>query len=188
MEALVDIIPARGGRFAESLVEHLKKTKTSQGPEGVAEAWNMAPPPLYKEGIKVQNQWLYEFLLEPGKIRPMAVLRMPRFNMSPKRRGHWPITLQPLTELSIRIRKMIQPTRTTLPHAVSNLLRNWTDMTTTKIHGRHSMVHYVLVATTSDDGKLSSIPRSRFVGQIFQMLLTVCVRSGFSCGFRNHPT
>ena len=45
-------------------------------------AWQMAPPPLYKEGIKVQTPWLYQFLREPYRLRQTTVLRMPRFNMS----------------------------------------------------------------------------------------------------------
>jgi hypothetical protein len=42
----------------------------------------MSPPPLYKEGTKVQTPWLFNFLRNPGKIRHTTVLRMPRFNMS----------------------------------------------------------------------------------------------------------
>ena len=42
----------------------------------------MSPPPLYKEGTKVQTPWLFNFLKNPGKIRHTTVLRMPRFNMS----------------------------------------------------------------------------------------------------------
>ena len=45
-------------------------------------AWQMSPPPLYKEGSKVQTPWLFNFLRNPGKIRHTTVLRMPRFNMS----------------------------------------------------------------------------------------------------------
>ena len=42
----------------------------------------MSPPPLYKEGTKVQTPWLFNVLKNPGKIRHTTVLRMPRFNMS----------------------------------------------------------------------------------------------------------
>ncbi len=43
------------------------------------------PPPLHREGERVQPDWLYKFLLNPGVVRPEGymVLRMPRFNMSP---------------------------------------------------------------------------------------------------------
>ena len=46
------------------------------------EAWGWLPPPLKGEGRKVQTEWLHDFLLDPHVIRPAAVLRMPKFNMS----------------------------------------------------------------------------------------------------------
>lgn len=76
---LVDLKQARGGDFAEWLVDHLAETKTEGNP---ALAWQASPPPLYEEGGKVQTPWLYEFLLEPETIRFTTVLRMPKFNMS----------------------------------------------------------------------------------------------------------
>jgi mono/diheme cytochrome c family protein len=44
------------------------------------------PPPLIREGERVQTKWLYQFLLNPTPIRPEdhMTLRMPRFNMSPE--------------------------------------------------------------------------------------------------------
>jgi cbb3-type cytochrome oxidase cytochrome c subunit len=44
------------------------------------------PPPLFKEGQKVQPQWAYEFLRRPHVIRPLVAthLRMPQFNLSPE--------------------------------------------------------------------------------------------------------
>ena len=39
-------------------------------------------PPLMDEGIKVQTDWLHEFLMDPTSIRPAVVLRMPNFHMS----------------------------------------------------------------------------------------------------------
>ena len=38
------------------------------------------PPPLVREGNKVQTPWLMSFLSEPHPIRPAAQLRMPRFH------------------------------------------------------------------------------------------------------------
>jgi cytochrome c2 len=76
---LVKYESGRGGAFAEWLVENLMETKTG-GNRSLA--WQASPPPLYQEGGKVQTSWLYQFLLEPGKIRHTTVLRMPRFNMS----------------------------------------------------------------------------------------------------------
>lgn len=71
--------PGRGGAFAERLVNQLMKT-TTDGNRSLA--WQASPPPLYQEGKKVQTPWLYEFLLEPEKIRHTTVLRMPRFSLS----------------------------------------------------------------------------------------------------------
>jgi cbb3-type cytochrome oxidase cytochrome c subunit len=44
------------------------------------------PPPLIREGERVQPKWLYQFLLNPGVLRPESfmLLRMPKFNMSPE--------------------------------------------------------------------------------------------------------
>ena len=77
--SLVDIKDGRGGAYTEWLVEELMKTTTKDNRQL---ARQMAPPVLYKEGIKVQTPWLYSFLLEPHKIRHTTVLRMPQFNMS----------------------------------------------------------------------------------------------------------
>jgi len=77
---LVDYEGPRGGSYAELLVDRLLTYRFDQRKL----AWQASPPPLYQEGIKVQTNWLYSFLLEPGKIRYTTVLRMPRFNMSPQ--------------------------------------------------------------------------------------------------------
>jgi mono/diheme cytochrome c family protein len=49
------------------------------------EARAALPPPLIREGERVQPKWLYQFLLNPSVIRPetFMLLRMPKFNMSP---------------------------------------------------------------------------------------------------------
>ena len=77
---LVAYRKGRGGEFAEWLVDHLVETRTDGNRQL---AWQASPPPLYKEGMKAQTPWLYEFLLEPETIRYTTVLRMPRLNMSP---------------------------------------------------------------------------------------------------------
>ena len=76
---LVDVQPARGGRFAEWLVARLADPPN---PESIAKSWQQAPPPLYLQGTKVQTPWLFRFLKNPHQIRHTIVLRMPRFNMS----------------------------------------------------------------------------------------------------------
>ena len=67
-------------RFAYPAVvaDELKRNPNAK-PE---EAWGWLPPPLHGEGRKVQTEWLHDFLLDPHMIRPSAVLRMPKFNMS----------------------------------------------------------------------------------------------------------
>ncbi len=42
--------------------------------------WNRLPPPLVREGNKVQTPWFALFLRDPYAIRPAAQLRMPRFH------------------------------------------------------------------------------------------------------------
>ena len=73
---LVSEKPARGGSFAEWLVGDIKTG------DAEANAWQMSPPPLYQEGIKVQTPWLYSFLKNPKQLRHVTVLRMPKFNMT----------------------------------------------------------------------------------------------------------
>ncbi|MCA9113872.1 MAG: hypothetical protein KDA79_02215 [Planctomycetaceae bacterium] len=77
---MVERTPARGGEFAEWLVESLIETdETIDGNRFLA--WQKSPPPLYEEGKKVQTPWLYHFLKNPHQLRYTTVLRMPRFNL-----------------------------------------------------------------------------------------------------------
>ncbi|WP_145055781.1 hypothetical protein [Lignipirellula cremea] len=79
-EQMVDArYAAHGGMLARYLSAHVRdhvaNVKGSQ-------AWERVPPPLMGEGKKVQTEWLHDFLLAPYPIRPLVVLRMPKFNMS----------------------------------------------------------------------------------------------------------
>src|SRR5262249_31950509 len=47
-----------------------------------ADLWNRLPPPLIREGNKVQTPWLTAFLKDPYAIRPAVSLRMPRFHFA----------------------------------------------------------------------------------------------------------
>ncbi|MDA0587897.1 MAG: c-type cytochrome [Planctomycetota bacterium] len=79
--ALVDLHPARGGAFAEWLVQYqLDNGIVKLG--AVDAAWQNSPPPLFREGSKVQTDWLYRFLKNPEQIRYTPLLRMPGFNLS----------------------------------------------------------------------------------------------------------
>ena len=76
---LQGIQAARGGTFAELLIDNLLSTKTV---DQKGKAWQMVPPPLVGEGRKVQTPWLYQFLKDPNRIRRQTILRMPKFNLS----------------------------------------------------------------------------------------------------------
>jgi hypothetical protein len=76
--------PSDGGDFTKYLHPIALETERA-GPNPAAkasDAWGWLPPPLVREGKKVQSDWLYEFLLDPYVIRPATVLRMPNFHMS----------------------------------------------------------------------------------------------------------
>jgi cytochrome c551/c552 len=75
--------PAVGGDLARLLfpvvIADEKEINPNVKPE---DAWGWLPPPLVGEGKKVQSPWLHRFLLNPQTIRPPAVLRMPKFNLT----------------------------------------------------------------------------------------------------------
>lgn len=76
--------PSHGGVLAKFLIQPVfKHQKQLDSSAKIAEAWGWLPPPLLREGSKVQSDWLHDFLLDPYPIRPAVVLRMPKFNMSP---------------------------------------------------------------------------------------------------------
>jgi mono/diheme cytochrome c family protein len=77
-----------GGEFPNLIVRSKylsqvdpQKFQTSANGES-PDARAALPPPLLREGEKTQPAWLYQFLRHPFAIRPLTVLRMPRFNMS----------------------------------------------------------------------------------------------------------
>jgi mono/diheme cytochrome c family protein len=72
-----------GGKFVELLVPYLLYS----GDATITQAPNareLLPPPLLREGERVQPNWLYGFLLKPTRVRPNVRPNMPRFNMSPE--------------------------------------------------------------------------------------------------------
>jgi mono/diheme cytochrome c family protein len=68
--------PAVGGDFAW-LYSTFDSERTGKS---IDTFWNRLPPPLLREGNKVQTPWLMSFLKDPYAIRPAAQLRMPRFH------------------------------------------------------------------------------------------------------------
>jgi cbb3-type cytochrome oxidase cytochrome c subunit len=72
----VEAIKPHGGNFAW-LYAYYESDRTGSDFGGL---WNRLPPPLLREGLKVQTPWLTAFLRDPYPIRPAANLRMPRFH------------------------------------------------------------------------------------------------------------
>ncbi len=68
-----------GGTFADLMIEYMKPRE-----KDADKVRSTVPPPLIREGERVQPNWLYGFLLNPPPIRPtnFMMLRMPKFNMS----------------------------------------------------------------------------------------------------------
>jgi len=76
--------PPRGGDFARLLYPvAIAEAKAAGSAAAATEAWGWVPPALLHEGRIVQPAWLYEYLLDPSVLRPAAVLRMPKFELSP---------------------------------------------------------------------------------------------------------
>ena len=82
--AIAKMTPAFGGSFADNLARYLqgRDAQTYGGPQNAKYSFAAAPPALFREGEKTQPGWLYQFLLNPSVIRPLAVLRMPKFSLS----------------------------------------------------------------------------------------------------------
>ena len=82
-EQIKRVKPAQGGDLSRLLFPVVVADERTRNPNvNPQEAWGWLPPPLVGEGTKVQPDWLYRFLLDPYRIRPATVLRMPKFNMS----------------------------------------------------------------------------------------------------------
>lgn len=83
---VVEKTAGRGGDFMVWLYNKLALDKAGGEPSLVPQflygAQQSSPPPLFREGIKVQTPWLYRFLKNPEQLRFTTVLRMPQFNMS----------------------------------------------------------------------------------------------------------
>jgi cbb3-type cytochrome oxidase cytochrome c subunit len=73
----VSVTEAEGGRFPWLYA----RTQADKQGTDYATFWNRLPPPLLREGKKVQTPWLTAFLKDPYPIRPAANLRMPKFHL-----------------------------------------------------------------------------------------------------------
>ncbi len=70
-------VPAVGGDFAWLYATMV--AEQSGGDFGAL--WNRLPPPLLREGKKVQTPWLTAFFKDPYVVRPATNLRMPKFHL-----------------------------------------------------------------------------------------------------------
>jgi mono/diheme cytochrome c family protein len=70
-----------GGTFVDLMIQYMKPSEPDAD-----KVRGKVPPPLLREGERVQPNWLYSFLLNPSPVRPTnwMLLRMPKFNMSPE--------------------------------------------------------------------------------------------------------
>jgi mono/diheme cytochrome c family protein len=68
-----------GGAFVDLMIQYMKPIE-----KDADKVRSTVPPPLIREGERVQPNWLYGFLLDPPPVRPtnFMMLRMPKFNMS----------------------------------------------------------------------------------------------------------
>jgi cbb3-type cytochrome oxidase cytochrome c subunit len=74
---------ANGGAFVEALIPYLQKLNPTIYPANDAsKSRTVLPPPLLRQGQRVQSDWMFQFLRNPFTVRPATVLRMPKFNMS----------------------------------------------------------------------------------------------------------
>jgi mono/diheme cytochrome c family protein len=76
-----------GGTFTDLMIGYLRakdSTRFKKDDPDDQNARSVLPPPLNREGERVQPNWLYGFLLNPSIIRPSdyMLLRMPKFNLS----------------------------------------------------------------------------------------------------------
>ena len=80
--------PTTGGDLTKWLLPRAVALEKETNPQADGkQAYGWLPPPLVGEGHKVQSDWLHDFLLEPQKIRPAVLMRMPQFNMSSDEAG-----------------------------------------------------------------------------------------------------
>jgi mono/diheme cytochrome c family protein len=82
-EGLAGLIEQMGGDFAGRLTKYLQvRDPQTYAQQNENKSFAAGPPSLMHEGEKVQPVWLFQFLKNPVPLRPLAVLRMPKFNMS----------------------------------------------------------------------------------------------------------
>ncbi|WP_337174737.1 c-type cytochrome [Paludisphaera sp.] len=73
---MVKAEPAVGGGFAWLYAAY----QAEEEGRPYESYWNRLPPPLIRQGMKVQTPWMSLYLKDPYAIRPAAQLRMPRYH------------------------------------------------------------------------------------------------------------
>jgi mono/diheme cytochrome c family protein len=82
-EAVAGHVEQLGGDFMGRLAKYLQvRDPQTYAQQNENKSFAAGPPTLLHEGEKVQPVWLFQFLQNPIQIRPLAVLRMPRFNLN----------------------------------------------------------------------------------------------------------
>src|SRR5437868_6295798 len=81
-EGMAGYVEQLGGDFAGRLTKYLQVRDPSlYAQQNENRSYAAGPPSLVNEGEKVQPVWLFQFLTNPIPLRPIAVLRMPKFNL-----------------------------------------------------------------------------------------------------------
>jgi hypothetical protein len=76
--------PSDGGFLTNYLLPHVVRRQRETNPNAKgSEAWGWLPPVLQGLGRRVQTSWMRDYLLDPYRMRPAAVMQMPRYAMSP---------------------------------------------------------------------------------------------------------
>jgi hypothetical protein len=76
--------PSDGGFLTNYLLPHVVRRERETNPNAKgSEAWGWLPPALHGLGRRVRTPWMREYLLDPYRMRPAAVMQMPRYAMSP---------------------------------------------------------------------------------------------------------
>lgn len=76
-------LPSDGGFLTNYLLPHVVRRERETNPNAKgSEAWGWLPPSLHGLGRRVRTPWLRDYLLDPGRLRPAAVVQMPRYALS----------------------------------------------------------------------------------------------------------
>lgn len=70
-----------GGAIAPTIVEWLVAQESYTRAEAIDKGPTFSAPDLLGLGKKVRSQWLFDYMIDPGKLRPWLTVRMPRHNL-----------------------------------------------------------------------------------------------------------